>query len=102
MSSEESQTEEQQPASEQITAAELFALCGSAGHDSNGHGLDEALEALGELHPAAAGGLVRMIRRGIDNNDVAKYGTASSSEHPDWHSALQTAKSQSDKEGYDV
>ncbi|WP_153952888.1 hypothetical protein [Halosegnis longus] len=87
---------------EEMTVAELFGVLAVSDTDSGDYNIDDAFRALGGLHPASAGMLVAKIRRAIDSNDVSRFGTASGSEHPDWHASLEHAKSQSDEEGYDV
>ncbi|QLG62846.1 hypothetical protein [Halorarum salinum] len=85
-----------------MTVAELLALCGSANHDSGEKTLRDLQNALGEAHPAVAGALVGHLRRGLEASNGKDRGTASGSEHPDWHAALVRAKENSDEEGYDV
>ncbi|MCL9818349.1 hypothetical protein [Natronocalculus amylovorans] len=101
MSSEQSSDEVKQ-ASEGITVSELLAHCGSANHDTNETTIQDALDALGEAHPAVAGNLVAHLRRAIDRSTESDRGTASGSEHPEWHDHLRLAKEQSYEEGYDV
>lgn len=92
---------QQQPASERITVAELLAACGSADHESGDATLRDIHDALGEAHPAVAGDLVNTLRRAIDQSDGRDRGTASGSEHPDWHESLRRAAANSNEEGYD-
>lgn len=87
--------------SEQLTVAQLLAVCGSANHDAEGANFEDVWAALGEAHPAVAGGLVEHTRRALDRSNGVERGTASGSEHPDWHDALDRAVSQSEPEGYD-
>lgn len=83
-----------------MTVAELLALCGSANHDADGKTMRDMWDALGEAHPAVAGNLVEQTRRAIDESDGGERGTASQTEHPDWHESLERAKIHSQSEGY--
>lgn len=77
--------------SEEVTVAQLFGAIGSGNHDADGLSLDEALDVIGELHPAMAGHMVIQLRRAIDTNDETVSGTASGSEHPKWHQGIHLA-----------
>jgi len=88
--------------SEKITVAQLLAVCGSSGHNADGATFEGVWDALGESHPAVAGELVEHLRRAIDKSEGVERGTASGSEHPDWHETLDRAKSQSESGGYDA
>ncbi|MCD2204430.1 hypothetical protein [Halobacterium sp. KA-6] len=83
-------------ASEDMTVAELLALCGSANHDSGDKTLNDLLDALGEAHPAVAGKLVERQRLALDESTGEERGTASASEHPEWHDSLKRSKQASD------
>jgi hypothetical protein len=91
-----------QPASERLTVAELLSHCGSATHNSNETTFGDAIKALREAHPAVAGHLVTLLRRSIDESGGSDSGTASGSEHPEWHRAVERALNNSHKEGYDA
>jgi hypothetical protein len=83
--------------SEDMTVAELLALSGSSNHDSGGKTFGDLLEALGEAHPAVAGKLVEHQRRALDDSAGDDRGTASATEHPEWHDSLERAKQESDE-----
>lgn len=96
MSQQDSQSSERS-----VTVREALAICGSGDHDQRGKNFQDLRTALSEAHPAVAGKLLDHLTTALDENDPACRGTSSGTEHPDWHSALDRAKSNSLDKGYD-
>lgn len=83
-----------------MTLAQAFAVAGSANHDADGATHETLRRCFAELHPVVAGSLVGHLRAGLDA-DYPRRGTASGSEHPDWHATLRRTLDNSSEEGYD-
>lgn len=85
-----------------MTVSELLTPCGSSNHDANDKTLVDLYDALGEAHPVVAGDLVEQTRRALDKSIGEEFGTASGSEHPNCHDALERTQDQSKDKGCDT